>query len=653
MDVEPDGFTGTALITVMVHDGPSGPADWRGRTDILRFELTVDAGAIYGLQYIDNGGVDTIQFDNFVDTSLWSLNGDAGVSGDARLRLTNSSSFRTGSAFLSSPLTFSNHYSFDTTFTSEVRFPGGPADADGSGGEGMVFVIQADGPNVLGTQSNGLGLGGPGAPQTFLAIELDSQQSGLFDPDTTLPSHLGVDVSGAGNIGRVAIPRFNGGGLNHVKVEYDGSSQQLDVYFWRNTDVQPSTPTLSVQVDLAALFGGTTELWSGFMASSSSSTNRHDVLNWTMNIQQSVSNGEYNVGEPVIDGVRVFLDQNDNATYDLGEPVTFSDVNGEYAFRDLPNQTDYVVLPTTPTNVLPSSPDPFANPGFETASLFPWEPWGNFFVEQSLGGATGNPTEGAWQLQLRDQDGTPPDRETFLGLELGSIGAAIGGGLGATNLGLSVVRRTVVVSEPGTMEFDWNYLTNSTSTDPTRADFSFFSIATDQVGLDDEVVILEDTNFVSQGGVQNYARSSGYQTYAYEFTEPGVYTIGFGVASNRLEGFVQSALLLDNFRASGGLEFVGFHLARIFNHTAVTGDDFGYQQVVQAGQDQSVNEGSLVTLEATVLDPDPANGSNFDVTWSVSSDNGTTVPGGRGTSFQFTAADNGVYLATVSVEDLD
>ncbi|MEE8452190.1 MAG: leucine-rich repeat domain-containing protein, partial [Thermoguttaceae bacterium] len=39
---------GTATITVTAHDGPSGPGDWRGRTDRHTFDINVGLGAIYG-----------------------------------------------------------------------------------------------------------------------------------------------------------------------------------------------------------------------------------------------------------------------------------------------------------------------------------------------------------------------------------------------------------------------------------------------------------------------------------------------------------------------------------------------------------------------------------------------------------------------------
>ncbi len=46
-------FTGTAVVTVTAHDGPSGPSDSRGRTDTISFDVTIEDGAIYGNSWQD------------------------------------------------------------------------------------------------------------------------------------------------------------------------------------------------------------------------------------------------------------------------------------------------------------------------------------------------------------------------------------------------------------------------------------------------------------------------------------------------------------------------------------------------------------------------------------------------------------------------
>ncbi|MGH7340219.1 MAG: LamG-like jellyroll fold domain-containing protein, partial [Candidatus Rokuibacteriota bacterium] len=41
-------------------------------------------------------------------------------------------------------------------------------------------------------------------------------------------------------------------------------------------------------------------------------------------------------GEPVVEGVQLFVDFDNDGTLDAGEPITYTDANGDYAFRDLP-----------------------------------------------------------------------------------------------------------------------------------------------------------------------------------------------------------------------------------------------------------------------------------------------------------------------------
>ncbi|HEX2474911.1 MAG TPA: SdrD B-like domain-containing protein, partial [Lacipirellulaceae bacterium] len=84
-----------------------------------------------------------------------------------------------------------------------------------------------------------------------------------------------------------------------------------------------------------------------------------------------------------------------------------------------------------------------------------------------------------------------------------------------------------------------------------------------------------------------------------------------------------------------------------------TGVNLGNFRVASAGADRTVNEGQLVSFNSIVNDPDPANGSNFTYSWQVAADNGQVVPGGAGSSFNFTPNDNGTYTLTLTVTDLN
>jgi len=231
----------------------------------------------------------SVSFTSFSDEAvrdLFRLNGYTEFAGD-RLQVTRSTANQVGSAWLRAPLSFSD-YSFRAEFTLDVAAPFGvdelePADSDGVGGQGMAFVLQSGGENRLGGPLGGLGLTNMGA--AFVAVEFDTIATGDFDEGDMLPTHIGINTSAEGSLARVAVERFNGGAvgenLRFVWIEYNGVTQDLDVYF-SAVDIQPASPTLTANVDLAGLFASTPELWPGFTAATSFQWNSHDVLDFSM-----------------------------------------------------------------------------------------------------------------------------------------------------------------------------------------------------------------------------------------------------------------------------------------------------------------------------------------------------------------------------------
>ena len=215
-------------------------------------------------------------------TGDFTANGSASFVGD-RLRITPASGSLAGAAWTNTPLPFGANYSFTSFMAIDVHTPGGGSDADGTGADGMTFTLQSSGNNALGNAGGALGLDGAG--MTFVAIEFDTWVGGAFDPDATLPTHIGIDTSLDGNIARVGVPRFNGGApgenVRYAWVDYDGLTDQMDVYF-SDTATKPAVPTLSANVDLAGLFAGVTELYAGWTAGTGGAINAHDVLEWEM-----------------------------------------------------------------------------------------------------------------------------------------------------------------------------------------------------------------------------------------------------------------------------------------------------------------------------------------------------------------------------------
>jgi uncharacterized delta-60 repeat protein len=69
-----------------------------------------------------------------------------------------------------------------------------------------------------------------------------------------------------------------------------------------------------------------------------------------------------------------------------------------------------------------------------------------------------------------------------------------------------------------------------------------------------------------------------------------------------------------------------------------------------AGDDQTVNEGSMVGFSGSFSDP---GNDSYSVTWHVVASNGQVIEDGHGPGFEFMALDNGLYTVTYTVMDDD
>ena len=243
-----------------------------------------------------HGGIgDAIAYDDFGSAAVqdeFTVKGNAAFEGNV-LRLTPSAADQNGAAWRTAPVQFQSDFSFSASMKFDVHSPGGglaDGDKDGIGGEGMTFVLQSNDNNVLGLGGSSLGLENTG--MTFLAIELDSNQAGAFDPDDSMPSHVGINTNTDGSIGRAKIDRFNGNAFfpgnpgpgsnfQYLWVDYSGETQQLDVYY-STSDSKPEEPTVSATIDLAQHFGNEPALFAGFTATTSNIFNGHDVVDFNI-----------------------------------------------------------------------------------------------------------------------------------------------------------------------------------------------------------------------------------------------------------------------------------------------------------------------------------------------------------------------------------
>ena len=211
-------------------------------------------------------------FPNFNSCAGLQLNGNAACTGGA-LRVTPANFGQAGSVFSTTAIPLGPGATFSTFFTFNFNSPGGAADNDGLGADGLVFVVQPVSSTVGG---GGGGIGYQGIP-TSLGVEFDTWNNGLGvgDPDG---NHVGVDLNGSINsVVTASIPtRMNNGSVWFVWIDYDGTTLSLRL---SQTPTRPAAPTLTHVVNLASVLG-TTQAFVGFTSGTGAAFENHDVLSW-------------------------------------------------------------------------------------------------------------------------------------------------------------------------------------------------------------------------------------------------------------------------------------------------------------------------------------------------------------------------------------
>jgi Ca2+-binding RTX toxin-like protein len=253
-------------------------------------------------------------FDDFSDTSNLTFNSSAkkATSFDGQssvIRLTDSGS-QNGSAFLTSPISLSNDASFSTFFQFQITNPGGGADTDGVGADGIVFVIQTVANNV---GSGGEGIGYEGIPNS-LGIEFDTWNNGGIDRDSG--NHVGINLKGNIYSERLVNveTRLNDGNIWNSWVDYNGATDLLEVRL-SQTQVRPDAALLSYNVDLPSVLGKS-DAFIGFTSGTGGASGYHDILSWKFN----------DVYNPIAPGFLEFSAANFSVNED-GTPVTSITVN--------------------------------------------------------------------------------------------------------------------------------------------------------------------------------------------------------------------------------------------------------------------------------------------------------------------------------------
>lgn len=159
-------------------------------------------------------------------------------------------------------------------FFTEFEFKISDNDASG-GGDGFAFVIQNQGPNVIGGKGNDLGYK---LLERAVAIEFDIFQNideesenhvclSFFDPELGYYRKYATVHS---------IPELNDGKSHFARVEYREGNLifYLDSYLF---------PILTVRIDIADRINSEDGFgWVGFTSATSEAYANHDLLSWTL-----------------------------------------------------------------------------------------------------------------------------------------------------------------------------------------------------------------------------------------------------------------------------------------------------------------------------------------------------------------------------------
>jgi hypothetical protein len=208
---------------------------------------------------------------SFAGNSM-EANGDAAMAGSV-LRLTPNSGGQVGSAFINTPFGFNADSSFSTSFQFRI------SSGDGSGGaDGLAFILQNAPAGMDALAGGGENIGYGTGITNSLAVEFDTYQNG-FDPNS---NHIGVDTNG--NMTSLTTynspPDLNSGSLLYAWVDYDGTTDLLEVYI-NTTNSKPGSPVISQVVDIYSLVGS--QVYVGFSAGSGLYYNIHDIEAWDFN----------------------------------------------------------------------------------------------------------------------------------------------------------------------------------------------------------------------------------------------------------------------------------------------------------------------------------------------------------------------------------
>jgi hypothetical protein len=207
-----------------------------------------------------------IDYDGFDDATGLVLNG-AEVVGNS-LRLTGRTPHSAATAWSTTKVATDS--SFNTTFEVALGRHGGF-------GDGVAFVLQNVGTDVVGWGGGGIGY------QTItpsVAIEFDTYQN-AYETDG---NHVALVIDGnveAATVSKVIPFKLYKGAVQST-VSYDSATSKLRVYVKRVGQLGKGTLAVDQRIDLAAAVGGDTT-YAGFTGATGSNFAIQDITSWILN----------------------------------------------------------------------------------------------------------------------------------------------------------------------------------------------------------------------------------------------------------------------------------------------------------------------------------------------------------------------------------
>ncbi len=198
----------------------------------------------------------------------YSLQGSAVAIGGDCYRITDGAPFQNGTIWYQQKI--------DVAASFELEFSMKFGNNDGSGADGMVFVLQTQGSKALGQGGQGIGFKGF---SPSLGIEFDTYQN--KDENDPAYDHIAVVRDGIVNHGgafnlagpvqtSATSPNVEDGAEHLVRINWIAPRKILEVYF--DCEKRISTP-----IDLSAIFGRQTSVYWGFTGATGDAYNEQIV----------------------------------------------------------------------------------------------------------------------------------------------------------------------------------------------------------------------------------------------------------------------------------------------------------------------------------------------------------------------------------------